>query len=345
MADITNTIKDDYIGGNNNAGVEVELSQDVSRRVIEHRNRFRRLIFNRYVEFLPLLINYTDRDKTAIDFIQLEIALRQGYQVVVGKARNEQIMILGYLENNYYKSSNDYFKNFNFQFERRLNEKDITFVIPEYLRPDYALEIQEYDGCKSGDFIVLRNKPVNINNDYEIIKHYCDELAEIILSRFSLIMQSKFSKIFVSDINDETVNQFITSLFNGSPYIKIDGYLDPEEDIIDLGSDFVTNGLSEMKREYQNKISELSNFLGINSLAVDKESGVSDAEANSNRSFTTSNSNIYLRGREPFRMLNRRFGTDPRYNFNIAPFYDDSATSALDMMNLATDNFGGGQGG
>ena len=330
---------------NNKVGVKSELNEDISRRVIEHRNRFRRLIFNRFVEFLPLLINYTDRDKTAIDFIQLETALRSGYQVVVGKARNDQIMILGYIQGQYYKSSNDYFKNFNFNFERRLNEKDITFVIPEYLRPKQALEIQRYDNCTSGDFIVLRNKPVTLNNDYLIIEHYCDELAEIILSRFSLIMQSKFSKIFISDINDETVNQFITKLFNGSPYIKIDGYLDPEEDIIDLGSTHITTALTEMKREYQNKISELCNFLGINSLAVDKESGVSDTEANSNRSFTTANSSIYLRGREPFDMLNKRFSQDERYNFNIKPYYDDEAVSSMDIMNVSTGNYGGGQNG
>lgn len=330
---------------NNKVGVKTELSEDISRRVIEHRNRFRRLIFNRFVEFLPLLINYTDRDKTAIDFIQLETALRSGYQVVVGKARNDQIMILGYIQGQYYKSSNDYFKNFNFNFERRLNEKDITYVIPEYLRPTQALEIQHYDNCTSGDFIVLRNKPVTLNNDYLIIEHYCDELAEIILSRFSLIMQSKFSKIFISDINDETVNQFITKLFNGSPYIKIDGYLDPEEDIIDLGSTHITTALTEMKREYQNKISELCNFLGINSLAVDKESGVSDTEANSNRSFTTANSSIYLRGREPFDMLNKRFSQDERYNFNIKPYYDDEAVSSMDIMNVSTGNYGGEQNG
>lgn len=331
-----------YHNSNSSVGVKSELNVDISRRVIEHRNRFRRLIFNRFVEFLPLLINYTDRDKTAIDFIQLETALRSGYQVVVGKARNDQIMILGYIQGQYYKSSNDYFKNFNFNFERRLNEKDITYVIPEYLRPKQALEIQHYDNCTSGDFIVLRNKPVTLNNDYLIIEHYCDELAEIILSRFSLIMQSKFSKIFISDINDETVNQFITKLFNGSPYIKIDGYLDPEEDIIDLGSTHITTALTEMKREYQNKISELCNFLGINSLAVDKESGVSDTEANSNRSFTTANSSIYLRGREPFDMLNKRFSQDGRYNFNIKPYYDDEAVSSMDIMNVSTGNYGGG---
>ncbi|WNM55579.1 upper collar connector [Staphylococcus phage S-CoN_Ph35] len=160
----------------------------------------------------------------------------------------------------YYKNSNDFINNFNLILIRRLTQDDITFIIPEYLRPDYALEIEYYDNCQSGDFIVLRNKPVNLNNDYQIIEHYCDELAEIILSRFSLIMQSKFSKIFLSDIQDETINQFINKLYNGAPFIKTDNYIDPEEDIIDLGSDFVTTALVEMKREYQNKVSELSNF-------------------------------------------------------------------------------------
>lgn len=320
-------------------GVETELSQDISLRVIEHRNRFRKLIFNRYLEFLPLLINYTNKESVAIDFLQLETALRQGYQVVVGKSRNGQIMILGYIQTNHYKNSSDFMNNFNFDFERRLNEKDIFFTIPKYLRPEYALEIQQYDNCKSGDFIVLRNKPVSLNNDYEIISHYCDELAEVILSRFSLIMQSKFAKIFKSEVNDETVNQFITQLFNGSPFIKVSGLFDAEEDIIDLESDYINNALVEMKREYQNKISELSNFLGVNSLAVDKESGVSDTEAKSNRAFTTSNSNIYLRGRDPLNMLNQRFDLD------IQPFYDDEATSQIDMKNMATDNYGGGSGG
>lgn len=319
-----------------NHGVEVELNKDIGRRVMEHRNRFRRLIFNRYVEFLPLLINYTNKNTVGINFLQLETGLRQGYQVVIGKARNEEIMILGYIQNHYYSSSNDYFKNFNFSTEYRLTEKDIIYTIPEYLRPDYALEIQHYDNAKSGDFIVMRNKPVTLGNDYEIIEHYCDELSEVVLSRFSLIMQSKFAKVFKSDINDETVNQFITQLFNGSPFIKTDGYFDAEDDIIDLDSDYVVNALSEMKREYQNKISELSNFLGINSLAVDKESGVSDTEATSNRSFTTSNSNIYLRGREPLQMLNQRF------NLDIQPYYDDEATSQIDLQNMATDNYGGG---
>ncbi len=323
-----------YMLENDRAGLKVELSQDIDRRVIEHRNRFRRLIFNRYVEYLPLLINYTDKDKVGIDFLQLEIGLRQGYQVVVGKARNGVIMVLGYIQGQYFNNTN-YFNDFNLTFNKRLTQDDVTFIVPEYLRPEKMLEIQYYDNCQSGDFIVLRNKPINLTNDYEVLEHYCDELAEIVLSRFSLIMQSKFSKIFLSDVQDETINQFITKLYNGAPFIKTDKFFDADEDIIDLGSDYITTALVEMKREYQNKISELNNFLGINSLAVEKESGVSDTEAKSNRAFTTSNSNIYIRGRESFNMLNRRFNT------KIKPFYDDEAMSEFDLLNISTNSFGG----
>lgn len=313
---------------NNHVGVDVELNQDISRRVMEHRNKFRRLIFNRYVEFLPLLINYGNTENIMIDFLQLEMALRKGYQVVVGKARNGQLMILGYIESNFNGNGQDFIDNFQITNEHRRNQDDIHFTIPQYLRPEKAMEIQYYDNCESGDFVVLQNKPFNINDDYEIISHYCDELAEIILSRFSLIMQAKFSQVFKSEINDETINQFISQLYNGSPFIKVSGLFDPEEDIIDLANDYVNNALVELKREYQNKISELSNFLGINSLAVDKESGVSDAEAKSNRAFTTSNSNIYIRGREPIKKLNKRFGLD------IRVFYDDEATSKVNILDM-----------
>lgn len=320
----------DYIGDNYHNPLETELNQKIERRVIEHRNRFRRLIFNRYAEFLPLMINYTHKEETGIDFLQLEVMLHHGYQVVVGRARNQRIMVLGYVKdykNQYYNITNIA----DFTNYRRRKKEDIYFTVPDYLIPDECLEIEYYDDCQSGDFVVINNKPLNFTNDFEILHHYCDELAEIVLSRFSLIMQSKFSKIFLSEVNDETVNQFINQLYNGSPFIKVSNLVDVEEDIIDLGSDYVTNALVQMKREYQNKISELSNFLGVNSLAVDKESGVSDTEAKSNRGFTTSNSNIYLRGREPFKKLNRRF------NFNILPYYDDEAISQINITTLESE--------
>lgn len=48
-------LDNDYIGKNKDVGLKVELTEDIDRRIMEHRNRFRRLIFNRYVEFYPYL--------------------------------------------------------------------------------------------------------------------------------------------------------------------------------------------------------------------------------------------------------------------------------------------------
>lgn len=114
----------DYIGENYHNPLETELNQKIERRVIEHRNRFRRLIFNRYAEFLPLMINYTRKEETGIDFLQLEVMLHHGYQVVVGRARNQRIMVLGYVrdyKNQYYNITNIA----DFTNYRRRKKKDI----------------------------------------------------------------------------------------------------------------------------------------------------------------------------------------------------------------------------
>ena len=82
-----------------------------------------------------------------------------------------------------------------------------------------------------------------------------------------------------------------------------------------------------MKREYQNKISELNNAIGINSLAVEKESGVSDEEAKSNRGYTTSNANINLDGRNHgLKKLNKR------YNLQLEAVYNDQVASEFQEL-------------
>ncbi|WNM55529.1 hypothetical protein CoNPh33_CDS0028 [Staphylococcus phage S-CoN_Ph33] len=66
-------LDNDYIGKNKDVGLKVELTEDIDRRIMEHRNRFRRLIFNRYVEFLPLLINYTIKIQLVLIFYNLKL--------------------------------------------------------------------------------------------------------------------------------------------------------------------------------------------------------------------------------------------------------------------------------
>ena len=196
----------------------------------------------------------------------------------------------------------------------------------------YYKEISYDDGCQTGNFVVLRNKLVNYVNDREIINHYVDELAEIVLSRYSISMQVKISTIFLGEPNDESINQVIENLYNGMPYIKGSLLFDPHEQIYHVDNAGMAQNFQELKREYQNKISELNNMLGINSLAVEKSSGVSDEEAKSNRGYTTSNANIQLDGRNSgLKRLNKR------YNLNLEAVYNDEVASELQELHEEID--------
>src|SRR5699024_12739364 len=106
-------------------------------------------------------------------------------------------------------------------------------------------------------------------------------------------MQVKITTLFLGEPNDETLNQIISDVYNGNPYIRGSKLLDPEEQIYHMDSDNIAQNFQELKRQYQNKISELNNILVINSLAVEKSSGVSNTEANSNSAYTTINEKIY----------------------------------------------------
>src|SRR5690606_17634866 len=116
---------------------------------------------------------------------------------------------------------------------------------------------------------------------------------------------------------DETLNDLISDIYNGNPYVKATKLFDPQEQIYHMQNVSVAGNFKELKNEYQHKISELNNMLGMNSLAVEKESGVSDEEANSNRAYTTSNANIYLDARNHGLVrLNKRYGLDIHASYN-----------------------------
>lgn len=301
--------------------LEENLYNTIKDRVITHKNRFVRIFSSRYHEMIPSLITYLNNN-TGIDFFKVEVLLTQGYDVVVGKAKNGVIQILGYTK------SNDSLENPSlFVTEKLLDKNDIIFTIPNDLIPKKMKEISFLDNCNTGDFTVIKNKVLNLVSDREIIEHYTCELAEIVLSRYSLAMQSKIITFFIGDENNEDVNQLVCDLYNGSPFVKANKLFDPEEQIIHMKNDGISNNFVELKREYQNKLSELNNMLGINSLAVDKESGVSDTEAMSNRPYTASVANIKLSAREnAIKKLNKRFG------LNIEVVYNDNVASEFEKF-------------
>lgn len=298
--------------------IDQDLPKSLKERVIHHKKRFKELFKARYMEMLPSLIKYKNADQVSVDFMKVEIALRNGYDVVIGETSKNDIQVIGYAATK--KTSGNpsdlWSKNSNL-----MRHGDINFLIDEYLQQPYYKEISYQDGCETGNFVVLRNKNIHLVSDHVILDHYIDELAEIVLSRFSISMQVKLTNIFLGNPNDETINQIISDLYNGNPYIKGSLLFDPEEQIYHVKNDGIAQNFQELKREYQNKISELNNMLGMNSLAVEKESGVSDEEAKSNRAYTTSNANVNLDGRNNgLKKLNKRYGLqlEALYNDEVA---------------------------
>lgn len=299
--------------------IDKELGKTLKEKVVNHRDRFVGIFKARYLELLPSLIKYKNDQTISVDFLKVELALRNGYDVVIGETENRLIQVIGYATSK--KTSGNPEDLFS---SNLLRHGDINFIIPEHLRLNYYKEITHDDDCKSGNFVVLRNKTINYVSDYNILDHYVDELSEIVLSRFSISMQVKITTLFLGEPNDETLQQIISDVYNGNPYVKASKLFDAEEQIYHMNNENIAQNFQELKREYQNKISELNNMLGINSLAVEKASGVSDSEAKSNRAFTTSNANIYLDSRN-----NGLEKLNNRYDLEIEAIYNDEVVSDL----------------
>lgn len=312
--------------------IDASLNEQIGKRVIHHKERFTRLFFNRIREILPGTISYmnTNADILAVDWYKVEIGLREYGNVVLGKATNGKIMIMGFCKN--YNSIDT-----NFFYTNVLKKEDIQFVIPTVFIPEKMQEITTLDDCESGNFVVLRNKTIAYNNDFEIIEHYTRQLAEIVSTRFSLSMQGKMLTLFKSDIGDESMSELINAWYNGSPYEKTSKLFDAEDNIVHIeASNAIPTLMAQFKIEHQHIISELFAMLGINSLAVEKESGVSDNEANGNNAFTDSNTNVHLKSRNQ-----GLFKLNKRYNLDIRAIGNDKAITTSLIYSELSNGSGG----
>lgn len=304
-----------------NQNIEPSLNEKVKKRMISHRNAFYRFFKNRYREFLPVVIGYEGLEDTKIDPIQLEIWLRQGYGVAVGET-TRGVMILGTVP----RQSQLYTVGTNYSVSP-LTSADVNYFISDKIRVKNK-EITFHDGFESGNMVVIYNKPYNLTNDFEIIDIYSERIAEIALSRFSIYMQAKISTVIRGEVDDEDVEQITSDLYNGAPFIETTMMFDPDESILSINSSQeVISALPELKREYQNNIAELNNILGLSALGVDKASGVSDIEAQSNKAYQKANSNVYLKSRnEKLKLLNEKFG------LNMKAEYADEIAADLSSL-------------
>lgn len=294
------------------SNIEQTLSEKVKMRTVTQRNNFFNFFRNRYIEFLPTVIGYEgiNDENVLIDPIQLEVWLRQGYGVAIGQTK-KGTMLLGTV------NQSNTLSNIQTFGTRPLTGNDINFFISNKIKESYYKEITYHDGYSTGNFVVLWNKPIQLTNDFNIIETYSERIAEIAMSRFSIYMQAKIATVIRGDANDEDVEQITQDLYNGAPFIKTTKFFDPDESILSINEgQSLISALPELKREYQNNIAELNNILGLTSLAVDKESGVSKSEAESNKAYQKANAGIYLQARnEKLKHYNDKFKTKLKASF------------------------------
>lgn len=312
--------------------IDKPTKDTLKEKIVFQRYRFKQIFMARYTELLPSLIKYKNGERLNVDFHKVEIALRSGFDVAIGETINHDIQVIGVVKSK--QTFNDPSNIFN---DRVLKKQDIDFIIPKEKRLNFYKEVSRFDENKSGNFVVLRNKKMNLVSDFTILEHYIDELAEISLSRFSMSMQVKMITLFLGEPNDESMSKLVNDVYNGVPYAEGSKLFDPDEQIYKFDNGSVANNFQELKREFQNRISELNNMLGVHSLAVEKESGVSDSEAESNRGFTTSNANIYLDARnQGLELLNKK------YDLDIEAVYNDEVSSEIQAHNKQLEKDEGG---
>lgn len=282
--------------------VEIELTEKLLQKVIDHRNNFFKITVGRYLEMLPsqfILRNCPD----SWDYIKTETALLFNNDLAIGEDKDGNITLLGYIKNRNTLSSIELFLT-----PYRCTGDDIIFTIPKEMQAEKYLEITTQDNAETGNFIAYRNKGINCISDYNIIRHYATALAEIEGSRYSLEIQAKVMTVLKGEKGNETVNQLATDIFNGLPIAKVDPSIDLDELFFKVDNSNLANTLIELKSDFQNRFSELDTLVGLPNLAVDKKSGVSDIEANGNDDKTASIAQIKLSVRQQqIKLLKARY--------------------------------------
>ena len=287
--------------------VGVGLTDQLTLKVIEQRNYFQQYIYAHYLEIVINLRNYKNLPRS-INQYKLEWYLRNNYDVVIGKNSLGYDTIMGIVYNK--NTTTDPASPFAMY---GLNKHSIQWTVPKAMIPDldFYSEILPDDNATTGEFVVLRNKPVTYTSDFKIIETYSHRLAEIQASRYSLILQAKISKILQGEPTNNTLNEIIDNLYNGAPFIKTTEFFIPSRDILDMSNDHISDSMRALKQEYNDQLGELNNLLGINSTGIDKASGVTESEVNSNNDLVTSVGNMYINGVQyGLDLYNKRYGTN-----------------------------------
>lgn len=279
--------------------IESELYNKLSERMYTYRNSFYNITLQSYNELLLSIITYEFDNNFNIDSLTLEYLLRYYGNAVIGLCRDNKFRVIGYVT--------DYNNFFNMQ-STQLTKNSITFLTQkELLLDDY----KEISYNHKGNFVVLTNKPLFINNlsDFKIIESYVTKLTEIEVSEFSLVQQARVNTFLRGQADDEDVNELLKNIYNGSPYLLVTENLIPEDMVISVDGVKVTSSFKELKNMKNSTRNEINEYFGIDTAGVSKESGVSQSEIDSNNDYLGVRLLTYLDARNnKLNLIKRYYG-------------------------------------
>ena len=126
-------------------------------------------------------------------------------------------------------------------------------------------------------------------------------------------MQAKMTTVVpVANGNSEDADQIAATMYNGQPFLLMnENRMRLKQLVTQLGDSSVPERIKTLKQAFNDEQNELNNMLGINSTGIDKASGVSDKEVDSNNDYVVSTTNMYIRGvQEGLSLYNARFDTN-----------------------------------
>lgn len=279
--------------------IESELYNKLSERMYTYRNSFYNITLQSYNELLLSIITYEFDNNFNIDSLTLEYLLRYYGNAVIGLCRDNKFRVIGYVT--------DYNNFFNKQ-STQLTKNSITFLTQKELLVD---DYKEITYNHKGNFVVLTNKPLFINNlsDFKIIESYVTKLTEIEVSEFSLVQQARVNTFLRGQADDEDVNELLKNIYNGSPYLLVTENLIPEDMVISVDGVKVTSSFKELKNMKNSTRNEINEYFGIDTAGVSKESGVSQSEIDSNNDYLGVRLLTYLDARNnKLNLIKRYYG-------------------------------------
>ena len=121
-------------------GIDDTLPKTLKEKVVNHRERFSQIFMARYLEMLPSLIHYKNSETVSVDFLKVEIALRHGFDVVIGETKLGNIQVIGYATTQETKTNPK-----DLWTTKVLTKSNINFIIDKKYQLDIYQEITDID--------------------------------------------------------------------------------------------------------------------------------------------------------------------------------------------------------